>query len=118
MKSIDPLLDRQYDINSYNCVHFLCDAWQYLFDESLHDRMQGFLRAMVDKQFIRDDLKTFRKIPEPLEPCIVVMQARFQSPHVGLFYCGNVLHLPGHCNAKFEPLHMARLGYEKVSFYQ
>lgn len=117
MKSVDALLDREYDINNYNCVHFLCEAWKYLFDESLDDRLNGFLRAITDKQFIKKDLRTFQKIPSPVEPCIVVMQANLQAPHVGLFYCGNVLHLNGHHAPKFEPLHMASLGYERVSYY-
>ncbi|RYZ94604.1 MAG: hypothetical protein EOO68_19945 [Moraxellaceae bacterium] len=87
-------------------------------DESLDNRLNGFLRAITDKQFIKKDLRTFQKIPKPIEPCIVVMQASLQSPHVGLFYCGNVLHLNGHQAAKFEPIHMASLGYERVSFYK
>ena len=118
MKSIDCLLDRTYDINNYNCVHFLCEAWLYLFDENLESRLNGFLRAITDKQFIKDDIRTFKKIPQPVDPCIVVMQANLQSPHVGLFYGRKVLHLNGHHAAKYEPLHMAMIGFDRVSFYQ
>lgn len=31
MKSVDALLDRQYDPKKYHCVHFLIEAAQYLF---------------------------------------------------------------------------------------
>ncbi|MDM1319855.1 hypothetical protein HXZ85_16390, partial [Empedobacter falsenii] len=33
MKSIDALLDRQYDPKKYHCVHFLIEAAQYLFEK-------------------------------------------------------------------------------------
>ena len=39
MKSIDCLLDRQYDPQHYHCVHFLLEAAQYLLIKIIQARL-------------------------------------------------------------------------------
>lgn len=115
--NVDHLFSRRYHIDHYNCVHFLCEAWQAMFNEDLSDRLKGFLRAVSDKQFIRADIRTFKRIAQPADPCIVLFQAPHQSPHVGLFYRRKVLHITPQ-GVQRVPLSIAAMGFSRVRFYQ
>lgn len=115
--SFDHLMGRVYDIDHYNCAHFVCEAWQHETGRDLAHRMQGFLRRVSDKEFLRSDIQQFIKIEKPLSPCLVVFHLAGVSPHIGLFVRGKVLHLD-ECGAKFQPLDIVKIDFQRVSFYQ
>ena len=118
MKSIDALLDRQYDSKKYHCVHFLIEAAQYLFDK---DYSASFLGLTGDlKQSIqtsRDTTIKNKRIERPKDGCIVLMTNLLNSSHVGLFYCGRVLHL-SEIGVHFQELRSLERNYSRFRFYE
>lgn len=114
--SIDGLFNRQYDTEHYNCVHFLCDAWQHVTGQDLKQRMDGFLTAVSSMKASRQTMRGFSRLSAPVSPCIVLMKNRFNS-HVGLFYQGRVLHL-SEAGVQWMPLPVATFGFQVVRFYQ
>lgn len=118
MKSIDALLDRQYDSKKYHCVHFLIEAAQYLFEK---DYSESFLGLTGDlKQGIqtsRDTTIKNKRIERPKDGCIVLMTNLLNSSHVGLFYCGRVLHL-SEIGVHFQELRSLERNYSRFRFYE
>ncbi|WP_151815072.1 hypothetical protein [Acinetobacter soli] len=104
--SIDHLLDRIWT-RDYTCNEFLCEAWQCITNESLTDRLQLFLNGSGD----------FRRIDEPISPCIVFFtNGPRSSTHVGLFYCDKLLHLSGR-GVQFLPLELISNNFRETRFY-
>lgn len=118
MKSVDALLDRQYDSKKYHCVHFLIEAAQYLFEK---DYSASFLGLTGDlKQSIqtsRDTTIKNKRIERPKDGCIVLMTNLLNSSHVGLFYCGRVLHL-SEIGVHFQELRSLDRAYSRFRFYE
>lgn len=118
MKSIDALLDRQYDSKKYHCVHFLIEAAQYLFDK---DYSASFIGLTGDlKQSIQTSRITTiknKRIERPKDGCIVLMTNLLNSSHVGLFYCGRVLHL-SEIGVHFQELRSLERNYSRFRFYE
>lgn len=118
MKSIDALLDRQYDPKKYHCVHFLIEAAQYLFEK---DYSESFLGLTGDlKQSIQTSRITTiknKRIERPKDGCIVLMTNLLNSSHVGLFYCGRVLHL-SEIGVHFQELWSLERNYSRFRFYE
>lgn len=118
MKSVDALLDRQYDSKKYHCVHFLIEAAQYLFEK---DYSASFLGLTGDlKQVIqisRDTTIKNKRIERPKDGCIVLMTNLLNSSHVGLFYCGRVLHL-SEIGVHFQELRSLERNYSRFRFYE
>lgn len=118
MKSVDALLDRQYDPKKYHCVHFLIEAAQYLFEK---DYSESFLGLTGDlKQSIQTSRITTiknKRIERPKDGCIVLMTNLLNSSHVGLFYCGRVLHL-SEIGVHFQELRSLERNYSRFRFYE
>ena len=118
MKSIDALLDRQYDPKKYHCVHFLIEAAQYLFDK---DYSASFIGLTGDlKQSIHTSRITTiknKRTKKPKDGCIVLMTNLLNSSHVGLFYCGRVLHL-SEMGVHFQELRSLERNYSRFRFYE
>lgn len=117
VKSIDPLFFHEYDIDKYNCVHFLCDAWKHITGEDLAARMSGWLCAVSEKRFLKEQVRQFERLAQPVSPCIVLFQAPGESPHVGLFYRGKVLHIE-QTGVQYMPLNVVAFGFNRVRFYK
>lgn len=118
MKSIDALLDRKYDPEKYHCVHFLIEAAQYLFNQDYSDSFIGLTSSLHETlRTSRHTAIRNRQIKEPVDGTIVLMTNINQSSHVGLFYCGNVLHLT-EMGVHFLPLITVRRFYKRIRYYE
>ena len=115
--SIDKFLDRQYNANTYNCAHFVCEVWEHLTGKSIEDFMCGFLLPVKDRFAKPSIRKHFKKLKEPAEMCIVLMRRPKTTPHVGLYYKNKVLQIEKG-GVTLMPLYVATMGFNKVSFYQ
>lgn len=121
MKSIDPFLNKVYDAEKYHCVHYLLEAAQYLLDvdytnnfigltSSLHETLRTS-RHTVIKNRLRD------KDEKPKQGDIVLMTNINNSSHVGLFYCGNVLHLT-EMGVHFSYVVSLNKFYKRIRYYE
>jgi hypothetical protein len=118
MKSVDALLDRQYDPKKYHCVHFLIEAAQYLFDKDYSASFIGLTGDLKQSiQTSRDTTIKNKKIERPIEGCIILMTNLLNSSHVGLFYCGRVLHL-SEIGVHFQELRSLERNYSRFRFYE
>ncbi|MDM1735600.1 hypothetical protein HX112_03300 [Acinetobacter towneri] len=118
MKSIDALLDRQYDPKKYHCVHFLIEAAQYLFEKDYSESFLGLTGDLKQSiQTSRDTTIKNKKIERPKDGCIVLMTNLLNSSHVGLFYCGRVLHL-SEIGVHFQELRSLDRAYSRFRFYE
>lgn len=118
MKSIDPLLTRHYDPESYHCVHFLIEAGQYLFDQDYSDSFIGLTSSLHESLKVsRHTVMRHRQIDQPVDGTIVLMTNVKQSSHVGLFYCGRVLHL-SEIGVHFQELRSLERNYSRFRFYE
>lgn len=117
MKSIDALLNRQYDATHYHCVHFVVDAAQYLFGRDYTDGFLG-LTGTVNSAHACAGTKVIhnQRLNEPIDGCVVLMNNRLNKAHVGLFYCGRVLHLSER-GVYFQDLRTMQRHYSGFKFY-
>jgi len=118
MKSIDALLDRQYDPKKYHCVHFLIEAAQHLFEKDYSESFLGLTGDLKQSiQTSRDTTIKNKRIERPKDGCIVLMTNLLNSSHVGLFYCGRVLHL-SEIGVHFQELRSLERNYSRFRFYE
>ena len=118
MKSVDALLGRQYDPKKYHCVHFLIEAAQYLFDKDYSSSFLGLTGDLKQSiQTSRDTTIKNKRIERPKDGCIVLMTNLLNSSHVGLFYCGRVLHL-SEIGVHFQELRSLERNYSRFRFYE
>ncbi|UNT61025.1 hypothetical protein [Acinetobacter towneri] len=118
MKSVDALLDRQYDPKKYHCVHFLIEAAQYLFKKDYSESFLGLTGDLTQSiQTSRDTTIKNKRIERPKDGCIVLMTNLLNSSHVGLFYCGRVLHL-SEIGVHFQELRSLDRAYSRFRFYE
>ncbi|HCT5662542.1 TPA: hypothetical protein OUC27_002205 [Acinetobacter baumannii] len=119
MKSHDHLLDRQYDEENYNCVHFAHEAALDLYGIDRAEALEFFMKPIKEKVFLPSRLKLLNPLPMPKEGCIVAFHSRYRNnpPHVGLFRLGRVLHLmEGGVTFLSEEVIKA-MGFSRVSYY-
>lgn len=115
--TIDAFFHRKYNRETYNCVHFVNEVWESLTGSSLAHRFGPLLLPPKDRHVTWGLRKTFQKLDRPESPCLVLMQRRGHSPHVGIFVRGRVLHIR-ELGVEFQPVDVASYGFEKVGFYK
>lgn len=118
MKSIDPLLPKQYDAQHYHCIHFLIDAAKYLLEQDYSNSFLG-LTGSLDQtiQTSRSTVIQNKRLDVPINGCIVLMTNLINGSHVGLFYCDRVLHLSER-GVRFETLRSLDRLYSRFRFYE
>ena len=117
MKSIDPLLNRVYDEDHYHCVHLVIEAGQYLFGYDFTHcflGMTGSLSAGV--QTSRHTVSNSKRTQQPKDGTVVLMTNLMGSLHVGLYYCGQVLHLSEQ-GPRYQTLRTLDRLYNRIRFY-
>ena len=117
MKSIDPLLNRKFDRDSYHCVHFLIDAGKCLFDCDFSHCFLGLTGSLDDTLIpTKEGMERGHLVTTPCDGTIVLMMTLDNRHHVGLHYCGRILHL-SESGPRFETLRSIKRQYKKVRFY-
>lgn len=118
MKSIDPLLNRRYDAKRYHCVHYLLEAAEYLFDQDYSSSFIGLTSSLHETlRTSRHTAVENKRILEPVDGTIVLMTNINNSSHVGLFYCGRVLHLT-EMGAHFVSVNSLKKFYKRIRYYE
>lgn len=110
------MFNRQYNRETYNCAHFVCDVWKELTGKDIEKELSGFLRPPKERQAGMDLRRTFRKLEKPESPCVVLMQRPGTVPHVGVFVRGKVIHIHER-GVEFLPLDIAARGFDRLGYY-
>lgn len=114
--SIDQFFNRRYNKTSYNCAHFAVEVWAHITGVDIAHIMRGFLLPGPSR-FARMDLRnSFEKLASPVEPCIVLLQRKGNTPHVGVYIDGRVFHITER-GAELQPLDFVAMPFNKVGFY-
>lgn len=116
MISVDVLLYRRYDARHYNCAHFVVEAWEYLFGQSISDKMHGFLCSIKERKVSFGLRRDFFPLSKPKSPCLVWMSRIGYPPHVGIFLRGRILHIQN-SGPVFQSVYLATLGFKKIRYY-
>ncbi|MCE6627773.1 hypothetical protein KSA08_06410 [Acinetobacter pittii] len=118
MESIDSLLNRQYDPQHYHCVHFLLEAAEYLFEQDYSSSFIGLTGSLHETlKTSRHTVVKNRRIDHPIDGSIVLMTNQNQSSHVGLFYCGRVLHLT-ELGVHYLNIQVLKKFYKRIRYYE
>lgn len=117
MFSVDKYLEKKHNMTTYNCWDFIREIWMDIKEQDIGFRTpDNVTRKEMKEKFAREE-KQFKKLSEPVDPCIVLFKRRMILPHVGIYVRGKVLHLPEHSYGKFEPLGIVSLGFLETGFY-
>ncbi len=102
---VDRYLGKEFSAEFYNCWDFAKEIWLELCGVRL--TVATVLQAQAEYEVLK----------QAISPCLVLMQGRSALPHIGVYYQGRVLHLKPE-GARYQPLHLARLGFHTVTFYR
>jgi len=117
MKSIDPLLNRKFDCNHYHCVHFLIEAGKYLFSFDFSHCFLGLTGSLNQSLTAsKNNIEKGRLTDTPSNGSIMLAMSLDNKHHVGLYYCGRILHL-SETGPRFETVRSIKHQYKKVKFY-
>lgn len=119
MKSHDHLLDKQYDEEHYNCVHFVHEAAMDLYGIDRSEALELFMQPKGKITFLSSRLKLLNPLPMPKEGCIVAFHPRQRNkpPHVGLFRGQKILHLMESGVTYLTEDVVMGMGFSRVSYY-
>lgn len=117
--SHDHLFDRKYDEDNYNCVHFVHEAGMDLYGKERIESLKPFMCSVKDRKFLPSKIKLLNPIPLPVDGCIVAFHPidKRDSPHVGLYRQGRVLHLR-ETGVAWMTINAIKIqGFNRVSYY-
>lgn len=114
--SIDKYLNRKYNYQTYNCLHFSRDVWLDMTGIDITEKLNGLLGKASDRMISTHTVKSFIRLLNPISPCIVLMQRPRTSPHMGIYIDGSVLHIKPN-GVEFFPLDIASFGFKTVRYY-
>jgi len=115
--SIDIYLDRVYNRSTYNCGHFVADVWQDLTGQAIHEAVAGIAQPVGKGRAVLTQLRTFKRIREPVSPCIVMLNPPRGLPHIGIYLRGRILHIT-ETGVGFDHIEVASVGFKQVRFYE
>ncbi len=121
MFELDKYLSKRFNLQHYNCWHFVRDVWFELTGDMLYDYTPR-PATKVDMELAADDARHLFNMVAPvcaqysILPVIVLMKRGRDVPHIGVMYEGKVLHLRPE-GAAYQPLDVASVGFDKVLFY-
>lgn len=115
--TLDVLLGRKYDESTYNCAHFVAEAWELVTGEKIEAALEGFL--LPEKARVVDVRRRafWTKLGSPQSPCLVLMRKKNTPPHVGMFYKRRVAHITP-VGVHYQPLDVVTMPYTSVRFYK
>lgn len=115
----DTLFQREYDYESYNCLHFTVEVWLALFDIDLSFLTQsivqdGGMHSLIDMA----RLKTFRRLRRPASPSLCLMRGSIaDQTHVATYLDGRILHI-NEIGVQYLPPEVVLPQYRKILFYE
>lgn len=115
--NFDEFMGKSFDRNKYNCAHFVSDVWLKLNNENIKWKLSGFLKPERERRAGFSLRRCFKKLKHPENGCLILFQKRRCESHVGIYLEKRVLHLREN-GPVFEPLEIARIGFNRMTFYK
>lgn len=115
-KSIDAFLDRVPSAD-YNCIDFVQEVWLYLTGENVKEKLTGLIGDFSSRKVTISGVRAFKRLPEPIEPCFIVMQRPKTVPHCGICLERRILHLT-ESGVQFQPLNVAKGPFKIIRYYR
>ncbi|RTL04408.1 hypothetical protein EKK58_10570 [Candidatus Dependentiae bacterium] len=114
--AVDNYFNKKFHPTNYNCWDFIRDVWMDItkFDIGCRTPNPSTPKNKI-KRFMAEE-SDFIKVPELVDPCIILFKRNVGIPHVGVYTRGRVLHI-SEKGVKFEHLEIAKLGFNDVGFY-
>lgn len=120
--STDPYMGKRYIKDVYNCFDFAREVWLGITGEDIKDRLEILRNAIPDRKALARDIRSFRKLLEPEDPCLVMLKSPRTRPHIGVYLRGKLLHLATpsfvQLGVMFERLDTVTWRFKKVAFYK
>ncbi|NYT76561.1 hypothetical protein H0A71_06120 [Alcaligenaceae bacterium] len=114
--SIDPLFERTYDRDSYNCLHLAAEAWTLLTGD---DTLIGVDERDFKRGLLRDVFRAYRRVEGPtVTPSIVLMENLRDEAHIGICYRQRLLHIREHDGVQNLPFDASLTTLRNFRFYQ
>lgn len=114
---IDNFLDRM-PTEAYNCLDFVKEVWSAWFGTIEAEELDRLCSNAHSGRIESVPLKRFKRLTVPQSPCFAVYQRRRQSPHVGIYLDGSILHLQ-ETGVQFFPANVLQLCFNvRARFYK
>ncbi len=113
---IDKYLEKTFSARSYNCWHFVQEAWKDITGTDLGDHTPEDHSAGSYRQAALGFASKLQPLQTLQDPCIVLMLRERVQPHVGVFYNGRLLHLNTR-GAEYRPIDQVTASYPTVKYY-
>ena len=112
--SIDFLLSRSYDRDSYNCLHFAADAWEHLTGDS---RLRQVNERELAAGRLAELFRGMRKVQGPSQfPSIALMETLHGEAHIAVCVRGRLLQ-NNESGPSFFPVEAQTRLYRNMRFY-
>jgi hypothetical protein len=115
--NVDDFMFKRFVEDEYTCMEFTRDVWLACTGEDLRQRLGSLLQARTQR-LLRPTLHhSFKRLPGPVDPCLVLMTQMGRDPHVGVFVQGSLLHL-NRTGPEYLPIEIAGRGFTLFRYYQ
>lgn len=112
--SIDVLLDREHDRDSYNCLHYAGDCWLYLTGD---ERLSRVREHGLSRQGLVGLFRGMKRSRRPTEdPSIALMDTMDGQLHIGVCWRRRLLHI-NEAGCQFLRIEALEAMYKNMRFY-
>lgn len=123
MIQVDKYLGREFHWKNYNCWDFIRDVWQDHAGVDIGRRVpEAWTKIALTEAFAKQQFDVenalVKRIPEPVDPCLVMFVRPNVLSHVGVWVRGKVLHLQPRGNVIHQPLDDVALGFPEIRWYK
>ncbi len=113
--SLDEFLDRQQS-PKYWCGDLAREIWLKLTGRDVQSALGDLLAADAVGMLRPRHVRALAAIPEPVDPCLVIMRKPRAALHMGVFVGGKVMHLTTR-GVEYLSLELASRSFQSLRFY-
>ena len=87
------LFSKQYNKQTYHCVHFAVDVWKKVTGNDLSKQFAPLMKPLTSAIAVTTVWDGFTEVYSPSSPCVVLMRSAVRDPHMGVYSDGRILHI-------------------------
>lgn len=104
----------RYHDKRYNCLHFAVDIYQDITGDDMGVYVTGLMTGRDKRTIDIKQLKRFRPITAPIEPCLALMHGG--ELHVGIYHQSKIIHIT-ESGVQCVPPHLAEIKHGRIKYY-